>query len=239
MGRSASAPPQTSLPVRQDSDRYRSASRRVYVFLAARFTRVYRIRAQSHAGGDTAQALSARRCRSPTRRLRSARRADPSYPDFRRRGAPLKSDDRHRQRVRAVARDHRRHCKAGRSGADRRRPSEGHEKSVLDGAIETIRREKPNLILELEERYHLGITKQAADLLDDLGYRGVFLWNGKMLPQRLFKPEVHQKLDDGQPRAPYAWNFVSTTDDALLARISGWTRGRRSRPSPTSALLYS
>jgi len=101
---------------------------------------------------------------------------------------------------------------------------EGHEKSVLDGAIETIRREKPNLIVELEERYHPGITKQAADLLDDLGYRGVFLWNGKMLPQRLFKPEVHQKLYDGLPRAPYAWNFVFTTDDALLARISGWTR---------------
>jgi len=101
---------------------------------------------------------------------------------------------------------------------------EGHEKSVLDGAIETIRREKPNLILELEERYHRGITKQAADLLDDLGYKGLFLWNGKMLPQRLFKPEVYQKLHDGQPQAPYAWNFVFTTDDALLARISGWTR---------------
>jgi FkbM family methyltransferase len=101
---------------------------------------------------------------------------------------------------------------------------EGHEKSVLDGAIETIRREQPNLILELEERHHRGVTKQATDLLNDLGYKGLFLWNGRMLHQRLFNPEVHQKLHDGQPRAPYAWNFVFTSDDALLTRISRWTR---------------
>ncbi|MGH7045566.1 MAG: FkbM family methyltransferase [Stellaceae bacterium] len=100
---------------------------------------------------------------------------------------------------------------------------EGHEKAILDGALDTLRRERPNLLIELEERHRPGITRQVFDLLSPFGYHGLFLWDGKMLPQHMFDPAVHQQLRDGQPAARYAWNFVFTTDDAVLARVARWT----------------
>jgi FkbM family methyltransferase len=100
---------------------------------------------------------------------------------------------------------------------------EGHEKAILDGALDTLRRERPNLLIELEERHHPGIARQVFGLLEPLGYHGLFLWDGRMVPQHMFDPAVHQQLRDGQPAAPYAWNFVFTTEDAVLVRVSHWT----------------
>lgn len=99
---------------------------------------------------------------------------------------------------------------------------EGHERAVLDGALDTIRRERPNLILELEERHHPGITKQVFDLLAGFGYQGLFLWDGKMLPHKTFDPAIHQQLRHGRPAGLYAWNFVFSADQAVLTGISGW-----------------
>ena len=51
-----------------------------------------------------------------------------------------------------------------------------------------------NLIVELEERHHPGITKQVFDLLASFGYQGLFLWDGKMLPHKTFDPAIHRAV---------------------------------------------
>lgn len=47
---------------------------------------------------------------------------------------------------------------------------EGHEGSVLDGAAATIARERPTLIIEIEERHHRGHSHEVFDRLLRQGY---------------------------------------------------------------------
>ena len=51
---------------------------------------------------------------------------------------------------------------------------EGHEFSVLKGAIETLQRSRPNLIVECEDRHRIGATSQLFRMMEGLGYRGFF-----------------------------------------------------------------
>ena len=51
---------------------------------------------------------------------------------------------------------------------------EGHEEKVLKGAIATITREQPNLIVEIEERHNPGAVMRVVTLLKNLGYNGYF-----------------------------------------------------------------
>lgn len=57
---------------------------------------------------------------------------------------------------------------------------EGHELSVLEGAINTIRRDKPSLIIESEERHRKGAVDEMVSLLEPLGYESYFIKNGKI-----------------------------------------------------------
>jgi FkbM family methyltransferase len=88
---------------------------------------------------------------------------------------------------------------------------EGHELSVLHGAVETIERCRPNMIVEIEQR-HLRDGLTMADVfayLCDLGYSGSFLAGGRLRPIREFSYEIHQRphLDDVDDAA-YINNFV-------------------------------
>lgn len=71
---------------------------------------------------------------------------------------------------------------------------EGHERKVLEGACETILKEKPVLLIEIEQRHleETSITAVFDDVLS-LGYTGRFLMNGKMRDLKEFSYEVHQK----------------------------------------------
>lgn len=84
---------------------------------------------------------------------------------------------------------------------------EGFEREVLEGAHETILREKPALLIEMEERHtKRPIETQLADVLK-LGYHGYFLKRHRSLaPLSAFDPE----LDHRRPprRADYVFNFV-------------------------------
>lgn len=82
---------------------------------------------------------------------------------------------------------------------------EGHELDVLEGAAETIGRDRPFLILECETRHDR--TRSVEDVfrrLADAGYEGSFFWHGAETPLRRFEPAVHQVLG----RKPYVNNFV-------------------------------
>jgi FkbM family methyltransferase len=51
---------------------------------------------------------------------------------------------------------------------------EGHENAVLRGATETLRRERPNLLIECNEHHAPDALAELADLTTKLGYTGYF-----------------------------------------------------------------
>jgi len=52
---------------------------------------------------------------------------------------------------------------------------EGHEEAVLQGARETINRNKPVLIIESEDQHNSGAPRRISGMLAELGYRGFFV----------------------------------------------------------------
>lgn len=75
---------------------------------------------------------------------------------------------------------------------------EGHEREVLDGAVNLLRRDRPTLLLEAEQRH---ISEPLGSLFDrvlDEGYEGWFLQDDRWHPLADFDVERHQldHLDD-------------------------------------------
>ena len=71
---------------------------------------------------------------------------------------------------------------------------EGYESEVIRGGRETILREKPVLLVEIEQR-HLGSKpiEKVFQEITDLHYEGSFLYKGKLHPLSEFSYEIHQK----------------------------------------------
>jgi FkbM family methyltransferase len=63
---------------------------------------------------------------------------------------------------------------------------EGHEESVVRGGLATIAREKPNLIIEIEERHNKGAIERVTDLLSAIGYSVLFYEDGNYIPMSEF-----------------------------------------------------
>ncbi len=55
---------------------------------------------------------------------------------------------------------------------------EGHELSVLEGAIQTIRTNKPVLVVESERAHNPGAPENVFQFLEAEGYVGLYLFNG-------------------------------------------------------------
>jgi len=71
---------------------------------------------------------------------------------------------------------------------------EGHEWEVLAGADETLRRERPLLFIEIEQRHLSG--RPIGDIfakLSGLGYQGSFYSGGALRPLAEFSYETHQR----------------------------------------------
>jgi hypothetical protein len=80
---------------------------------------------------------------------------------------------------------------------------------VLKGAEGLLRRYRPTLLVECEERHNPGGTKRLFDYLDGLNYQGRFLKNDRMHDIAQFDPIANQKFAD-QPWTdsnPYTYNF--------------------------------
>lgn len=73
---------------------------------------------------------------------------------------------------------------------------EGHEAAALRGAVRTIRRDLPVLLLELEERH--GTVGPVLSLLAEWGYRGEVLTDGGWLPLEDFDLASHQRAHAAQ-----------------------------------------
>jgi FkbM family methyltransferase len=93
---------------------------------------------------------------------------------------------------------------------------EGHEEAVLRGAVETITRTQPTLLIEIEERHNAGSIQRTASFLEGLGYRGYFLDNGRLHPLRDFdlpKDQPIQNVAVSGKVGRYINNFIFTAYD--------------------------
>ena len=73
---------------------------------------------------------------------------------------------------------------------------EGHEFSVLQGAIQTLQKDRPNLLIEIEEQHAGSQFQDTFTLLHSLEYQPSYLQNGQFTP---IKPdpsgEIHLPPD--------------------------------------------
>jgi FkbM family methyltransferase len=79
---------------------------------------------------------------------------------------------------------------------------EGLEESVLKGARDTLRRNTPSLIVEIEDRHHPGKTLPVFQLLDEMGFDVHYYSDGQLCPVDL-SGDVNQS-----PAGEYVNNFV-------------------------------
>jgi FkbM family methyltransferase len=77
---------------------------------------------------------------------------------------------------------------------------EGHEGAVLEGATSLLRKQRPRLLIEVEDRHRAGAVRDVFDLIDDYGYAGFFLHNEQLIPISEFNAAVHQ-----DPRNSGGW----------------------------------
>lgn len=82
---------------------------------------------------------------------------------------------------------------------------EGNELEVLKGGINTLKKNKPKILIESEER-HVGQEKvrEVFSYLENLGYKGQFIRDNQYLPLKEFNFGQHQNLNS----KPYSNNFI-------------------------------
>jgi len=83
---------------------------------------------------------------------------------------------------------------------------EGHEMAVLDGARATIERDRPVLLIEMEERHTKRPIEDDLKRVTDLGYRMLFLHKGLLNGADRFDGEAHHR--NAGTRENYVFNFV-------------------------------
>jgi FkbM family methyltransferase len=83
---------------------------------------------------------------------------------------------------------------------------EGFEQEVLEGAADSIARDRPTMLIELEE-VHTGVPiEDALDVVLGLGYRGLFLRRGVLWPLDAFDgSRFHRNVEC---REDYVFNFI-------------------------------
>jgi len=83
---------------------------------------------------------------------------------------------------------------------------EGHEMAVLDGALATIQRDRPTLLIEMEQQHTGRPIEDDLRRVTNLGYRMLFLHKGVLNSGDRFDGEAHHRhAASGQD---YVFNFV-------------------------------
>ena len=100
---------------------------------------------------------------------------------------------------------------------------EGHEQAVLDGAIETIDRCRPRLLVEIEEHLSPGGLERAQVYFSRLGYRGHYVHRGRLEPLEKFslanlqspanRPDLTAALRERPRLDDYVINFIFLPPD--------------------------
>jgi len=83
---------------------------------------------------------------------------------------------------------------------------EGHEMAVLDGALETLKHDRPTLLIEMEQNHTGRAIEDDLKRVTDLGYRMLFLHRGVLKSGDSFDGDTHHR------KAPspqdYIFNFI-------------------------------
>lgn len=88
---------------------------------------------------------------------------------------------------------------------------EGNEEAVLRGAKKLIHSERPNLVIEIEERHNPGSIARVDEFMTDLGYRGFFFYANKLSPMAVFNAASDQPIGNvgvGGKSGRYINNFI-------------------------------
>ena len=92
---------------------------------------------------------------------------------------------------------------------------EGHEERALEGAMRTVERERPNLLIEIEDRHNPGGLGRIVSLFSEIGYDGSFFEDGEQLPVSRFDVRRHQRVEqageearEAVGRSAYVNNFL-------------------------------
>ena len=95
---------------------------------------------------------------------------------------------------------------------------EGHEQAVLDGAIETMRRCRPRVLVEVLELLAPGGIERARRYFNSLGYVGYFVHDGFLKCVEQFSvqrmqdpanyPDLTAPLTARKRFGPYVYNFI-------------------------------
>ena len=103
---------------------------------------------------------------------------------------------------------------------------EGHETAVIGGGLRLIERNRPNLLIEAEERHNPGALAKLRALLEPLGYRGYFVLSGRLCALDSFDPARHQSRSalnaEGTHREKgqvYINNFIFVARDGVVERL--------------------
>jgi hypothetical protein len=102
---------------------------------------------------------------------------------------------------------------------------EGHELAVLRGAHALIARDRPTMLVELEERFGEGSIARVREFLEPQGYRGLFLDGKNLHPVAAFDPARHQMMANWGTLGSYINNFIflpeerQTETHARLSRL--------------------
>ncbi|MFC1674165.1 FkbM family methyltransferase, partial [Pseudomonadota bacterium] len=83
---------------------------------------------------------------------------------------------------------------------------EGHEMAVLDGALETIKRDRPTLLIEMEQQHTGRAIEDDIKRVENLGYRMLFLHQGQLNTGESFDPEAHHRA--AATAQDYVFNFI-------------------------------
>jgi len=83
---------------------------------------------------------------------------------------------------------------------------EGHEMAVLDGARATLQRDRPTLLIEMEQQHTGRAIEDDIKRVTDLGYRMLWLQRGVLTAGERFDGDAHHRA--AASRADYVFNFI-------------------------------
>lgn len=93
---------------------------------------------------------------------------------------------------------------------------EGHEYSVLKGGSKFFQKQRPNILVEIEQRHNVRPMKEVFDLIESWGYRGFFLRGKSLIKLKKFKINSDQKIKDlDSDRENYINNFLFLNEERL------------------------
>jgi hypothetical protein len=106
---------------------------------------------------------------------------------------------------------------------------EGHEMEVLRGAELLLRRQRPTILIEIEERHRPGAIETACGLMASLGYAGFFVFDSRTHAIEDFRAEMQNEVELHRPIRRRDMRYVNNFFFAPSAAAADDLRGRIDR----------